>query len=67
MIVKPEARDNMTKGEQVMFAEQARQYIKDSRSLETSLASLYNVVWGQCKRVFLDNLDEEDHLYFFGI
>ena len=48
--VKPEARDNMTKGEQVMFTEQARQYIKDSRSLDTSLASLYNVVWGQCSR-----------------
>ena len=50
VIVKPKASDSMTKGEQVMFTEQARQYIKDSRSLDTSLASLYNVVWGQCSR-----------------
>ena len=55
-IVKPEARDNMTKGEQLMFAEQARQYIKDSRSLEPSLASLYNVVWGQCSRLLQNKL-----------
>ena len=39
-----------------MFAEQARQYIKDSRSLEPSLASLYNVVWGQCSRLLQNKL-----------
>ena len=56
VIVKSEARDNMTKGEQVMFAEQARQYIKDSMSLDTSLVSLYNVVWGQCSWLLQNKL-----------
>ena len=56
MIVKPEANENMTKGEQVIFAEQARQYIKDCKSLETILASLYNVVWGQCSQLLQNNL-----------
>ena len=56
VIVKPEASDNMTKGEQVMFAEQVRQYIKGSRSLDTSLASLYNIVWGQCSWLLQNKL-----------
>ena len=56
VIVKSKIDENMSKCEQVMFAEQAWQYIKDSKSLETTLASLYNVVWGQCSRLLQNKL-----------
>ena len=52
-IVKPEILDKtrVTVGEQIIFEEEVRQYVKEKKSLDTTLASLYNVVWGQGSRL----------------
>ena len=57
-IVKPEIQDKAraTAGEQTVFEEEVRQYVKDKKSLDTTLASLYNVVWGQCSRLLQNKL-----------
>ena len=56
-IVKPEMQEKPTPSEQAIFAEKARQYIKEVSSLETALASLYNVVWGQCCKLLQNKLN----------
>ena len=39
-----------------LYTEEARQYIKDKRSLETTTGALPNVVWGQSSRLIQNKL-----------
>ena len=56
IIAKPEMQDTPTPSELAIFTEKARQNIKDVKSLDTALASLYNVVWGQCSKLLQNKL-----------
>ena len=49
-------QDKPTSSKLVIFTEKAKQYIKDVKSLDTALASLYNVVWGQCSKLLQNKL-----------
>ena len=42
--------------EELLFKEEVRQYSKDKKSLESTLVSLYNVVWGQCSKLMQNKL-----------
>ena len=42
--------------EDILFKEEVKQYTKDKRSLESTLVSLYNVVWGQCSKLLQNKL-----------
>ena len=42
--------------EDLLFKEEVRQYSKDKKSLESTLVSLYNVVWGQCSKLLQNKL-----------
>ena len=53
-IVKPEPTKDGVKQDDVIYREEVRHYLKEKRNLDTTLASLYNVVWGQCSK-FLQN------------
>ena len=55
-VVKPELTSEATASEEAIFKEEIRQYIKDKKSLETTLVSLYNVVWGQCSKLLQNKL-----------
>ena len=50
-IAKPEPATSKDAMEQVLYQEEVKQHFKDKKSLETTIASLYNVVWGQCSRL----------------
>ncbi len=51
VVTKPELVEGATKGQEVEHIENYKQYIKEQKSLESSLASLYNVTWGQCSKL----------------
>ena len=34
-----------------IYAEEVKTYVKEKRNLEAALASLFNIVWGQCSRL----------------
>ena len=55
VIIKPEPPDDSTTGDNTLYKEEIRQYIKD-KNLETTLASLYNLVWGQCSKLMQNKL-----------
>ena len=55
-IDKPELPEKSTKAEESLYVEECKQYIKDARSLEGALTSLYNVTWGQCSTMFQNKL-----------
>ena len=54
VIVKPEPpKGNI---DDILYKEEVRQYIKEKRKLDTTLVSLYNVVWGQCSKLLKNKL-----------
>ena len=56
VIVKPEAPTTGDPASDTYYREEVKQHIKDKKSLETTLASLYNVVWGQCSKLLQNKL-----------
>ena len=58
---KPELSSQPSTSDEAIFKEEIRQYIKDRKSLETTLASLYNVVWGQCSKLLQNKLKSSKH------
>ena len=42
------SEDNL---ETVIYAEEVKTYVKEKRNLEAALASLFNIVWGQCSKL----------------
>ena len=44
-IIEPETDKETDPGDNTIYKEEIRQYIKDKRSLETTLVTLYNMVW----------------------
>ena len=55
-VVKPESTVDGKKQDDTIYREQVRQYFKELRNLDTTLASLYNVVWGQCSKLLHNKL-----------
>ena len=43
--------DKVSTFEEVMFTEEVKQWIKESRSLKATLISLRNIVWEQCSKL----------------
>ena len=37
--------------EATIYAEEVKTYVKEKRNLEAALASLFNIVWGQCSKL----------------
>ena len=56
VLVKPEAPKDKNKDD-TMYKEECTVYLKDKKSLDTTLVSLYNVVWGQCSRLMQNKLN----------
>ena len=54
--MKPEPIQDGVKQEDMIYREEIRQYFKEKRNLDTTLASLYNVVWGQCSKLLQNKL-----------
>ena len=52
----PSTRRALSSLEETILAEETKQYIKDKRNLNTAMASLYSVVWGQCSRLMQHKL-----------
>ena len=46
----------ITRLQEAIFGEEIKQYIKESRSLKSTLTSLYNIVWGQCSKLMQNKL-----------
>ena len=55
-ILMPIPKKNPTTVEDILFKEEVKQYTKDEKSLESTLVSLYNVVWGQCSKLLQNKL-----------
>ena len=55
-ILMPIPVKNPSTVEDILFKEEVKQYSKDKRSLESTLVSLYNVVWGQCSKLLQNKL-----------
>ena len=56
IVTKPELVEGATKGQEVEHVENYKQYVKEQKSLESSLAPLYNVTWGQCSKLIQNKL-----------
>ena len=52
----PSTRRTLSSLEETILAEETKQYIKDKRNIDTAMASLYAVVWGQCSRLMQHKL-----------
>ena len=50
-IIKPEPTKGGNIQDDTIYREEVCQYIKEKRNLDTTLVSLYNVVWGQCGKL----------------
>ena len=46
----------ITRLQETIFGEEIKQYIKESRSLKSTLTSLYNIVWGQWSKLMQNKL-----------
>ena len=55
-LVVPTPIKSPTTIEDILFKEEVKQYTKDKKSLESTLVSLYNVVWGQCSKLLQNKL-----------
>ena len=55
-IIKPEPPKGGNIQDDTIYREEVRQYIKEKRNLDTTLVSLYNVVWGQCSKLLQNKL-----------
>ena len=55
-IIKLEAPKSNDSVEEAIFQEEIKQHIKDKKYRETTLASLYNVVCGQCSKLLQNKL-----------
>ena len=42
--------------EEMTYSERIKQWIRDDRSLEMTVRSLYNIVWGQCSKLMKNKL-----------
>ena len=56
ILVPPSPVKNSTPVQDILFKEEVKQYTKDKKSLESTLVSLYNVVWGQCSKLLQNKL-----------
>ena len=45
-----------SKFEEVKYAEHAKQWIRDDKSLNATIRSLYNIVWRQCSKIMKNKL-----------
>ena len=63
VITAPIPIKNPTPVEDIIFKEEVRQYSKDKKSLESTLVSLYNVVWGQCSKLLQNKLKANQTRY----
>ena len=55
-IIKPEPPKGGNTQDDTIYREEVRQYIKEKRNLDTTLVSIYNVVWGQCSKLLQNKL-----------
>ena len=55
-ILQPEAPKKSNILEDALFREEIKQYNKAKKNLESTLTSLYNVVWGQCSKLLQNKL-----------
>ena len=55
-IVKPTPPTSKDAMDQLYYQEEMKQHIKDKKNLETTIASLYNVVCGQCSKLLQNKL-----------
>ena len=65
-LAESEIGGNSTPIQQAIFKEEVRQYAKDKKSLETTLASLYNVIWGQCSKLLQNKLKSNSKYSIFN-
>ena len=56
VLTKPEKPVGPNAVEQTIFIEEFRQYLKNKKSLDATLASLYSVIWGQCSKLMQNKL-----------
>ena len=66
-IKKPEMASGTDKAKEAVYVEECKQYSKDIRNLEATLASLYNLVWGQCSNFMQNKLKATDIYDKFGM
>ena len=46
----------ISKFEEMTYTERIKQWIRDDKSLKTTIRSLHNIVWGQCSRLIKNQL-----------
>ena len=65
-LVELEMGENSTPSQKTLSKEEVCQYVKDKKSLETTLISLYNVIWGQCSKLLQNELKSNSKYSIFN-
>ena len=42
--------------DKVIYSEEIKQFVKDTKNLESTTTSLYNIIWGQCSRLMKNRI-----------
>ena len=49
-------KQTISKFEEMKYAEKVKQWIRDEKSLKSSVRSLYNIIWGQCSKLMQNKI-----------